>query len=242
MAVETVTVGSLASKVSDTVWNRTTVPTGATTMIKRALNDALREMTRNAEAFLYAEADITLVIGTTRYDLPADFHRMVEPGVFMKTSPFRSLKPALKQQYIEEGWQQNTTKSEPTHYMIPMSDASTGLAQIEFYPIPSTVRTLRIRYVAIPANIESASDSATLDVRIPPTFHNILVYGAIVNLPRMMDRDTLAIYQRKWEAGLGQARAQSGRILGAAMLRRRYDEPGGRFRPPTTPPTGTAIQ
>lgn len=242
MAVETVTVGTLASRASEIIANRSTVQTNMTSIIKRGLHHALREMTRNAEAFLYAESNISVVAGTTDYDLPDDFHRIVEPGVWMTTSPFRTLKPSSVQQYVEQGWQQNTTQAEPTHYLVPQSNASTGKVTIRFYPIPSTNRTIRIRYVAIPANIEAAADNTVVDPRIPPTFHDALVYGCVVNCPRLMDQQTLAIYQRKWEQALGQARAQSNRILGAALQRRRYDEPGGRFRPPTQPPTGTPIQ
>lgn len=80
----------------------------------------------------------------------------------------------------------------------------TGTAAINTYPVNST--TLQVRYV--PAANILTSTSAETDIKIPPEFHDILVWGTLIYL-NFDERDKamsgeVNLAQSKYELALGE--------------------------------------
>jgi len=246
MAPPVKTVGALVADVAEIVANTASPQTSYANQIKAALNAALMDLAKTRPSWLHREAatPITTVIGTKDYDLADDFFMMIDTaGVWCNVTPFDSLEYMTMQDWIDGRCNDTNRTADPsTHYLLPHSNPSTGAQVLRLWPIPSAVRVYNYRYIATPATIDGASDSTNIDVRMPPSMHHALVWGAVANLPGLMaDPTRLSLYESKWRAALSDAKAASNRIVGAVRQRRRYggDVGLGPSEPPTTV-SGTA--
>jgi hypothetical protein len=229
MAPPVKTVGSLVSDIAEIVANTASPQTSYANQIKAAAQFALMELVNKTRpSWLHRESGtpITTADGTSDYTLADDFFMMVDTaGVWCTAAPFAVLQYMTMQDWVANRGHDTSRKSDPpTHYCLPHSDVSTGAQIIRLYPTPSTVRTLKYRYIATPAAIDAAADSTNLDVRIPPSMHHVLVWGAVANLPGLMnDPQRLALYESRWRSALSDTKAASNRIIGAQRQRARYD-------------------
>jgi len=247
MAPPVKTVGTLVSDVAEIVANTASPQTSYANQIKAALNCALMDwVTKTRPSWLHRESatPITTVIDQTDYSLADDFFMMVDTaGVWCAATPFLPLTYMTMQDWVSGGGANtDPTADPPTHYCLPHSDPTTGAQIIRLWPKPSAVRVLNYRYIATPATIDAASDSTNIDVRIPPSMHHILVWGAVANLPGLLaDTTRLSLYESKWRAALSDAKAASNRIIGAVRQRARYDRTRGTGGyDPTVTVSGTA--
>lgn len=232
MAPPVKTVGTLVADVAEIVANTSSPQTSYANQIKAALNFALQDwVTKVRPSWLHREAatPITTVIAQTDYSLADDFFMMVDTaGVWCAATPYRQLRYCTMQDWVRMGGADPAQTADPsTHYCLPHSDPTTGAQIIRLWPAPSAVRVLNYRYIATPATIDGASDSTNIDVRIPPSMHHVLVWGAVANLPGLLaDPTRLSLYESKWRAALSDAKAASNRIIGAVRQRQRYDRGG----------------
>lgn len=247
MAPPVKTVGTLVADVAEIVANTSSPQTSYANQIKAALNAALMDyVTKTRPSWLHREAatPITTVIDQTDYPLADDFFMMVnDAGVWCAATPFSPLEYATMQEWVRFGGPDPAKRSDPpTHYVLPHSDPSTGSQILRLFPAPSAVRVLKYRYIATPATIDGAADNVNIDVRMPPSMHTALVWGAVANLPGLMaDPSRLGVYASKWNSALSDAKAASNRIVGAVRQRRRYDRGVGLGpHEPTTTVSGTA--
>ncbi len=232
MAPPVKTVGTLVADVAEIVANTSSPQTSYANQIKAALNFALQDwVTKVRPSWLHREAatPITTVISQTDYSLADDFFMMVDTaGVWCAATPYRQLRYITMQDWVSMGGADPASTGDPsTHYCLPHSHPTTGAQIIRLWPAPSAVRVLNYRYIATPATIDGAADGTNIDVRIPPSMHHILVWGAVANLPGLLaDPTRLSLYESKWRAALSDAKAASNRIIGAVRQRQRYDRGG----------------
>ena len=247
MAPPVKTVGALVADVAEIVANTASPQTSYANQIKAALNAALMDLvTKTRPSWLHREAatPITTTAGTTDYDLADDFFMMIDtPGVWCPVTPCLPLEYMTMQDWIANRCNDTNSTADPsTNYLLPHSNPSTGAQVLRLWPIPSAIRVYKYRYIATPTAIDGAADATNVDIRIPPSMHHVLVWGAVANLPGIMsDQTRLAFYESRWRSALSDAKAASNRIIGNVRQRARYD--GGRqggygFPPPTVDGTG----
>jgi hypothetical protein len=138
MAVESITVGDLVSRVSFVLTNDTTAPSGLTTDIKWALDAALDEFANKYDLPQFrAEDTVSWVADQKDYALPDDFRRIVEPSLRYTDGPKYTLSYVELQEWDRlEADRFANDQSRPRFYTIMGADATTGALQIRPLPTP----------------------------------------------------------------------------------------------------------
>lgn len=225
MAIESRTVGSVVESVAFMLLNTQTADTTLTEEIKKHLGYTMQYMVLHSEMPAFrTEATISLVDGTSTYDLPDDFVKIIEPSVHFDASPKWTLTYLPYQEYVENTMQEWLSEEQrPFRYTIRHRDSADGLWQILFIPTPDTSYTVRYTYFASPTVIsESTADATQLDYRFPRDLVQALAWGTALCFPQYLGRDQMIDYDAKYQEALRQLRRTQDPIVGYAYQRDRY--------------------
>lgn len=218
------TVGYMVSRVSFALTNSSTVPSDLRGEIVHALHLAQVDVAgTNPLPSFKTESTLSLVRGTALYDLPDDFDKIVDPSVYLDTSPKRTLEYYEEQDYVDrEGPRFFRTDGQPEAYTLRWRDSGTGRWQIKFIPTPDASYTVRYTYFALPCDLSNASDDTYLDPRFPVEAEKALLYSAILNFPQMLGTDQEVIISNKYREALRTLGAGKKPIVGNVQQNRRY--------------------
>jgi hypothetical protein len=206
------------------------VPAGWQTEIKWALHCALREIIERTEhAAFRTRAVVNLAAATTTYPLPDDFHRMIEEGVKFGTTDFRTLEYISEQDWDAKMLDANTTQTDPWLYTVLGRKSTTGAAQIKFWPTPGSIRQVSVHYLAFPIKVHDMVNGTSIDARIPPEYHHILVTGALRHLPRYISDSDWQKANGLWEVYVAEARKKSVQVTGQTYQKELYSSGLGAF-------------
>ena len=138
-----------------------------------SLNRANEQFALDTRA-LWKDTSWTHAADDADEDLPTDF--MWEDWVTYdnkKLSPIS--RHRLNQEKSGEDWTDDTA-SLPTHFII---DPEQAVKEIVLYPIPSTAKTLRMRYFPLPTEMSSSTDVPLNSSSLMAQFHvGIAAYAA----------------------------------------------------------------
>lgn len=234
MAVESITVGDLVGWVSFELTNKNTPATALGTQIKVALHETMMGMLSKSDFSEFkTEATVSLVAGTQDYDLPDDFWKIVEPGVYLDDANKTVLKWYEEQDRVEQGWVKRLeSDARPCFYTIrgrqgPTADAaSRGRRVLRMVPTPDTTYTLRYTYLALPTPIRTAGDSVELDERFPRAQVGALWRGACLLFPNYLNANQIALFQQAYGEGIQDMLRKTTPVIGAVQHQKSFR--GGR--------------
>lgn len=106
------------------------------------------------QEYYATESTISIVAGTSRYNLPADFYELLSLTLEWSTGNHEDLEPF---EFLERSGYRNLltwSRGSAKGYRVRGS-------QVEFLPVPQSAVTCRLQYV--PAFTDFASDAATFD-------------------------------------------------------------------------------
>lgn len=244
MAVESITVGTLVSRVAHLLTNSATADTATGNEIKFALGFLLKRLVSETRYNGFRKEG-TKAASTQDFALPDDFLEMTMRTMRFSDSPKYPI-PYLPQQYFDESslplWLASTGR--PKYFNIRGRDATTGLFNIRLFPTPDTTYNLVYWYQAAPANITSAtSDAAEFEPRFPRDHLLGLIYGVALYFPQYTSASQRQEYRFEYERCLKALRADADPLEGEHYQGMAYN-PGhrrGTLSWPTTLYTGSPI-
>ena len=206
MAVQTVDVGTLTSRVFHALGNTSTVPTGMATEIKFHLGYVLNLFVRQSKyAGFRKAATFDTVADTTTYSLADDVMEMDWPSVRNTTGysqPLLLLESQLYNSTSMPIYLSGTGR--PGFYVVRGRDTTTGAIQLQLYPTPDAVYTISYEYLAVPtAIIGSTADNTELDRRFPRDLVSGLVFAAASFFPQYLSPSQQAEYTGLAQKHLG---------------------------------------
>lgn len=193
---------------------------------------------------------VSTTSGTSTYNLPDDFHQIVDGTVKFAASDFRTLKSISIQLYNQLELDANEADGDPTHYMVLNKDKGTGSWRIFFYPTPDSTRTITGTYRSLPEPVWNSNRGSKqpIDRRFREEFIPLLVSGMIAcgHFTRYLNATDLAYHTSVWEKALAAHRKNDTPIAGVVETRQTTGIsylrgiPGGvwpaHWGPPATPP------
>lgn len=225
MAVETITIGTLVSRIKAKIKNSTSTDTFLDAEIKFAISWTIRDILSKVELPAYrtlTTKNLTSAGGAT-YDLPDDFWRIIEPGVRYTSSPYYTLKYIDLQQYdAANGAAIFQSTQRPMYYTIIGRDATSGVHQIRFFAAPDANYTVQVHYYAHSTDHSASADGTNLDVRFPRMHVQTIVWGALTLFPNYLGPDELAIYQAKYVEGIQDIGRTSTVVEGSSIQKQRF--------------------
>lgn len=225
MAAETITLAEMSKDVLMAITNAESSDSVTSRHVYLAIHAACREFVAKTEPLGFqADADITTAAGTHTYALADDVMRLIDPGFYFTASDYRTLTRATEQEARSQEWDRTQQSGDPRYYVLRTKSSTTGLIQVKFYPTPSSIRTIRYHYIALPVRLwPNVATSTNIDIRMAAEFHPALVWGAVTHLPRYLNGVAdLAWYKEMWEKALEDGRAAATPIAGQAYQRAPY--------------------
>jgi len=176
---------------------------------RRWINAGERNITRRfLWPFLKSETTVSTVASTDTYDLTAGIFRIYS---VRDTTNLRPIAYQREMQF-DRAYGNGTASGVPYIYMLPGQAKALSTSQpqqkIQFYPIPSAVYSIKVRYFAEVTAMSNDSDIPT----IPDEFHELLVdYACRIHFGRKNDARSKAHYDL-FEDGLMQMVDQFGAL------------------------------
>lgn len=238
MAIDSVTVGDLISRLSFSLWNTTTVQAGTETDVQWALSLTMRNIVNrcNLSDFI-TQATVTTVADQDIYDLPDDFKRMIEPGVHYQegSSQVQRWLPYYEEQdYVSShGPFRFQTNSRPRAYTIlgrkkqtdPATPIGTGEGsyQLKLVPTPDDVYLLDYSYYAVPEDFKEAALTDEIDVRFPRDAVDAIWMGAAYQyFPQYLSIDVQRGFRENFELTVDALLRKNQPVVGNIQHQDRY--------------------
>lgn len=236
MAVESVTVGTLVSRVSFRLTNMSTAPTSPVdlaTEIKWALNETLRDLMNECPEHPAFLVEYTFSTSSQDNSLPDALIGLSGHSVRHNATPYTRLNylPPLEVDRRAPALANTSTTGRPQLYTFlgRKTSDNTGDFVLRLYPSPDTSYSLILRYYAISTSISSASDGTELDRRFPRECVQALVYGACLHFPHYLSASQLAETQALYARALQRFQETAKPVKGVAYHSKVYgssDTPG----------------
>lgn len=104
------------------------------------------------------------------YSLPSDMDRLIDIRQARTTSKLGAVDIRTLDRYLPNP----TATGDPLYYAMTGLDTS-KYWQVTLYPTPTTIENLQLRYLQIPADLSSGTDTPL----IPEKFHPLIIFGAL---------------------------------------------------------------
>lgn len=185
---------------------------------------AINEVNPHAFRQLFS---ITTTDGTDTYDLPDDFHAIIEDTVRFSASDFRTLKEIPLQMYHRAQMDANESEGDPEWYHILGKSKVNSAWRIFFAPTPDTSsRVIVGNYRSLPEAVWNSTRGSgqLMDRRFPPEFIPLLVSGTIAvgHFSRYLNAIDLAYHAKTWAEGLAAFKRNNNPVVGKAYSRLPY--------------------
>lgn len=230
MARPVVTVGEIVESVSFQLINTITPDSSLASEIRKNIGYVMQVMIQKSDMPAFrVEATLSLVDGTSDYDLPDDFESIVEPGVYYDTSPRYTLRYYREQDRIDWGLQEQlSSKQQPYHYTIRNRDSTSGDWQIRFVATPDASYTVRYTYFASPTPVVgTTSDATEIDTRFPTALSQGIVSGVIASMgANFIDVNMVQLHEAKFNQAMSDMRRNQDPVTGNTNQTERWK--GGR--------------
>lgn len=169
------------------------------------LNDAYYDIcSRQPWPFLEKSTTVNTVAAQETLDVPADFDKALRLAI---DSQAQTLQPARLDDVTSRFNGALTDSGLPFLYFFVAS-------AVHLYPIPDTVYTITLRYLATPTELANNTDTPLL----PTKHHRAIVLGALVDAYRMEDDPGNAdIFEQQFEKRIA--------TMAEDIWKRQYDRP-----------------
>lgn len=249
MAVATHLVRDVLDSVAFRLTNSTTIDATLEDEILKAIGWTIYDLVSKSDLPAFrTEAQFTLADGTSDYDLPADFERIINDTVYFDSSPREWIPYYEEQQRVKEQWTEwYSSEGKPRYFTIRDRDSTTGLYQARFIPTPDTTYTVNYTYFAVPTRIneDTDPDAVQIDVRFPRNLISGLIAGVCCNFPQFLSVDQQQRFEDKYIETMEDIRRKSDPVAGIARQNERFrvsDGRGGRVTWPTSLYNGNPIR
>ena len=193
-----VTLTTLISRVRSNV-NESTSRFWSDAEITTWLNDGCKDIARRTETIQHFDTTVTAVVGTAKYALPSDVIRVhrVEYTPTGQTQIY--MLQASTEQELDQvfGINQAQQGAYPLYYAIWGYPGGSGAAALmmRVYPVPSQGGTFNIFYYAVPPDMVTGTDVAT----IPTGWEDMLVQYCEAEAKRKDQRPDWAEAKKLYE-------------------------------------------
>ncbi len=228
MALQTVTIGTIANSIAFHLTNSTSADTALQGQIQDALGRVLQMMVLESRMPAFRrEATLALASGTQDYDLPDDFEGMVEPGMYYDASPREPLYYYEEQERVRLNLTERlSSNGKPYEYTIRNRDYADGLWQVRFMRTPDAIYTVRYTYFSSPIVVDNTTTTGTdLDWRFPRAFVQGLIFGSCLEFPQYLGADQTNVYQSKFLEAIRGMKKNQKPIVGISNQQRPYQLP-----------------
>jgi len=167
----------------------------------RQMNHAQREMVQDTRALTYT-ATLTVTAGTQTYQLPDDFLTYAKEQPYFVTSTNQAVKLDVVDvdwmDNLDPGWRTTTpvTYSGSPRYLI-----MTGPQEVQMYPTPGEIGTLKVPYVLDPDDLDDFTDQVFNGVTNMNRYSVGLAYkvASMYLMPRVpqLGQQYLSMYQKE---------------------------------------------
>jgi len=230
MSVDSVTIGTLVSRVSFHLANTATAETALGNEIKFALDRTLRAMVREARplAFVMESTISASSGGGATYSLADDVYELIYPSIRHDSTPYEPLQIITQQQYDNSSLPLLLTASgRPRHAMLVKRSSTTGAWQLRLFPTPDASYTINYSYLGLPTQITSATaDGTQLDYRFPRDLVDGLIHGAALMFPQYLGADQRVAFEMMYRNAVADLRKSAAGMDGAFYQRNPYSIPG----------------
>jgi len=226
MPVDSVTIGTLVSRIAFHLTNNATAETDLSTEAKFALDRVLRAIVREVRPRSFVvESTISATSGTASYLLATDVFELIYPSLRITNSRTQyPIEMIELQDYDASGmpyWM--TVNAIPRHAALINQDASTGAWRLRFYPTPDASYTVNYSYIGYPTRITSSTtDGTELDPRFPRDLEDALIHGACMSFPQYLGADQQIAFQKFYMEAVKNYRSTATGIDGAFYQRATY--------------------
>lgn len=243
MSAPTRTVDSLVGEVSFALLNLYDPKEELDKAIRFALDACMMEMVEKSNhAAFRKDGSLTTIAGQSTYLLADDYQQMLDGGVKLAASPFRTLlfRPEFLHNALERDRDQ--ASGTPMYYWIRNKDAATGLWEMQVWPTPDSAIAISYRYRILPEAIFATAPGSTavIDRRFPSQFIPALVSGAVSKFKKYLSAQDLATRRAEYDTAILDMKSNAIPVSGA-QFRRQMDvgpAPFGRLAWRGNPLTG----
>lgn len=170
---------------------------------------------------------ITTVDGQSTYDLPDDFHQILEDTVRFEASDFRTLREIPIQMFHRYESTREESEGDPDEYFILDKAKGNGAWRIFFHPTPDTnTRVIVGAYRSLPAAVWNSTRGSEqkIDLRFPIDKIPLLVHGCIATgrFTRYLNPQDLAYHTKSWEEGIMSWKQTNNPVVGKAYSRQPF--------------------
>jgi len=166
-------------------------------------------------SFLCVQATITLVSGTTEYDLPTDFVRLASPFTFPDDSKIPPLA-AVSEDDIRAARGTDGLKEHPKYYAIRPKAQSEDKYEVLVYPTPNEALVLTYKYEMVPAATLSTANPYHLGAAC---HSQTFLMACLMNADRALNKEDVegsagGLYARKFAECLRSSIALDQQVYG----------------------------
>lgn len=215
-------VNKILPRIDESVITDVSTANGKALIVINLINEAQNTLyTEGINWYdLYTTETITTIASIAEYSLPASHGRTLV--MINETSNWVMLEEFIKS--IDDVDPDRSATSPPTHFTIQGSN-------YRFYPIPSSVETIRVRYYKVPSTMIANSDVSDLPIEC----ENVLIQFAwYLILEYIKDYDGADRMRIRYEASLKKAKIANGKILDR-LYKFQPDSQRDGIRPPKFP-------
>lgn len=181
-------------------------------LIPRKLNDIWRGPSGKARwKFAKKTGTIATVASTESYDLASDYNF---GGLYdvVNTTKQTPVYP-VGQRDFDRTLPATTSTGSPYLYRLWTVDSSSGIQEIQLYPIPSGVETITYKYYRKPTvvDLETVSTRTTNDALtpdLPQDYRDLLIYACLVDLYLKDESQQANVFQVRYDNLLQAMRNQ----------------------------------
>lgn len=232
MAIESVTVGTLVSRVHFHFGNTATAGTALTTEIKYAIGLVMKRMLRTTRNINFnAEGSLSLssgggISGTADYALADDVYELIYPSVRHNASPYEPLQDITKQLHDARQMPLWTSSAgRPIYYSRLNRRSTTGTMVLRFYPAPDAAYTLKYMYHALPTVVDgSTADGTEIDYRFPREHVDGLIAGVSLMFPQYLTQDQQITFAEWYRQSMSAMRSGAAGVDGAYYQQQPYTD------------------
>lgn len=244
MAIEALTMGTLKSRIHQSLANTGTVDANLASDLGWHINAVIRDIVQKTEHPAFrVEATASFVSGTNVKALADDVSSVIEGTVRHSADDYLPLQWFDYEEMLRVNprFLVTTNDGRPRHWTLRNRDATTGLLQMLVSPVPDANYDIKYYYHAYPTSVISAADGTEIDKRFPREFAHLILDGVLLKYAEYLTPTKLAYHQQAYAQGVREFLSRMNAVTGVVNQQRPYRTPamGGANRTLDVRLTGT---